>query len=145
MWTRLGLPAASTVLLLALAACGTTTNAADRQSSVTPPSTSSTSSTAVPSSSTPAGAVAAPPPCDGAAVDAVVARWNRYASVTSFGCSGAFAYAVVSIMGPPPYVGGTGTVLMTGSAGEWTLVNRASYCADGSVPAAISGTACQGA
>lgn len=141
MCKRPVLAVGSALLFLTLAACGSPTSVADRRSTSTSASTS-VPSTLPPSSTT--TAPAAPPPCDGAAVAAVVARWNRYASVTSFGCAGEFAYALVAVTGPPPFTGGKGTVLLTGSAGQWQIVNRATYCADGSVPPAISQPACQG-
>ncbi|MDE3087588.1 MAG: hypothetical protein KGJ77_12615 [Acidobacteriota bacterium] len=139
MWTRVVVWAGSTLVLLTLAACGSPTSAADRRTSVT---TTSTPTTLAPPSTT--TAPAAPPPCDGAAIAAVVGRYNRYAAVTSFGCSGAFAYALVTITGPPPFTGGKGTLLLAGSGGGWQIVNRTTYCADGSVPPAISQSACQG-
>jgi hypothetical protein len=139
VWKRVVISVGSALALLTPSACGSPTKAADRQTSAT---STSTAPTSVPSSTT--TAPAAPPACDGASVAAAVGAYDRYASVTSFDCSGAFAYALITLTGPPPYTGGKGTLLLSGAGGGWKVVNRATYCADGSVPAAIAQPACQG-
>lgn len=122
--------------VVALAACGGPTATASRDVPTTlGPTTTSTVTI-------PTTAAAAAPPCDSATIATAVARYNRYASVTGSGCSGNFAFASIVLSGPPPYTGAKATLLLAASDGTWQVVNRTTYCADGSVPADISQSAC---
>ena len=83
------------------------------------------------------------PPCDSAAIDAGVAKYTRFRSVNGYGCSADFAYASVVVPASTPSGGIEETVLLMASHGAWQPVSRATYCGNGSVPAAIYQPACQ--
>jgi len=126
---RVGAGAALVLFSAALVACGASTNA------------SHSTTTESPASSTTAAVASAP--CDSSAIDAGVSKYTRYTSIDSYGCSGDFAYAFVTVPASTPSGGISETVLLMASQDSWQPVNRATYCANGSVPAAIYHSACE--
>jgi hypothetical protein len=137
VWTRTTALIGVALPVVVLAACGgpTTTTTARHVPTTSAPTTT------VPVTTTTSSASASPP-CDAATMATVAARFNRYASVRGFGCSGDYAFASITISGPPPYAGTEGTLLLTANQGSWQVVNRTTYCASGSVPADIYQPAC---
>jgi hypothetical protein len=128
-------------LVLLLTSCGGSSPSGHPSADKTPPTTSTTTTAStVPASINEPAAL----PCTKAIIDAAATTAEAGTVVTSFGCAGDFAYALVQV----PQATGQGatnhasTDLFKDLAGSWHNVSRTTYCPAHQVPTAIYSAAC---
>jgi hypothetical protein len=77
-----------------------------------------------------------------AAAQVFLGQQGTTVTVSTYGCTGNFAYAWATVANPGQSVGDTVTLLLGASGTGWAVLNRETYCPQGLVPSGISVQAC---
>jgi hypothetical protein len=133
---RLGATALGIVVALALAGCSNSPAALAK-------STTTTTTTTVPPTTTSTSAAAVGPPCTSAAITAGIQASpnNDLIAVNGFGCSGAWAWAGVTL-GTNAQSSFDAIMVLMASGPAWAVADRATACNQHLVPADIYNDAC---
>lgn len=108
-----------------------------------PAPTTTTTTPAPPSPSQQAGPAASD--CTVTSIQAAaqesIGQQGATVTVSTYGCTGNFAYAWATVASPGQ-IGDTVTLLLGASGTGWSILNRGTYCPQGLVPSGISVQAC---